>query len=231
MGLQTSGCLYGSASTDNWVPGRSDLDLILIIPEESIGLLEQKIKKWESDPSHPIIDGYVLYSSAGTMMAKEFYKFERPARLANTYIPLIDLWNIKNKSKHLFGQDFRPFIPEISQQELKDWALKDIKEHWIPMIDNLVSHSTISKETPIPHSTLIWLASGVARIVMLRSGNICSSKLAALQWLSSECNEIKNPINQLIKDFDKPDNAVNTLSTREALALNVFYLHLLNEIQ
>jgi predicted nucleotidyltransferase len=36
LGRQTSACLYGSAATENWVPGRSDLDLVILVPEEKL---------------------------------------------------------------------------------------------------------------------------------------------------------------------------------------------------
>jgi predicted nucleotidyltransferase len=34
MDQHTSACLYGSAVTGNWIAGRSDLDLLVIVPEE-----------------------------------------------------------------------------------------------------------------------------------------------------------------------------------------------------
>lgn len=230
MDFQTSGLLYGSASTDNWVSGRSDLDLLLIVPEEKLRLLEKQIKIWKSKSEFPVIDGYVLYSSGNVIMAKELYKLESPPYFADTFIPLIDLWNIKNHSQHLFGQEVKAFIREINQEELKKWALSDIKSYWIPLLNSLVSYSKIPLEDKIPLSGLIWVASGVARMLMLSEGNICTSKRVALQWLAAEYGEIRNLVNLLIEEFNNPDNIARTLTAREALVLNDFYLRLFRQM-
>ena len=54
--------LYGSAATGNWVPIRSVLDLIVLVPKEKLDLLGQKISEWawSSTPRYPILDGYAL---------------------------------------------------------------------------------------------------------------------------------------------------------------------------
>src|SRR5258708_25736130 len=145
MEHQTSGCLFGSAATDDWVPARSDLDLLVLIPEEKIELFGRKITEWQSNPTNPVVDGYVLFSSENIPMVKPFHEFDKPA-LPTTSIWLMDLWNIKNRSKHLFGQDLKPYIREVGQEELQDWAIKNIKEHLIPHISLLLSGSKLSPE-------------------------------------------------------------------------------------
>lgn len=57
MDQQTSSCLFGSSLTDDWIAGRSDLDLFVVVPEAKIGLLGEKIKEWHQDPSRPLLDG------------------------------------------------------------------------------------------------------------------------------------------------------------------------------
>ena len=84
LGRQTSVCLYGSAATGNWVPGRSDLDLIILVPEEKLELLGQKIREWAwaSTPKYPILDGYALSVSRSGRLVKrldEFVKVTYPS--------------------------------------------------------------------------------------------------------------------------------------------------------
>jgi predicted nucleotidyltransferase len=105
MGRQTSGCLFGSGATGDWVEGRSDLDLMVLIPSREIEFFARQIEAWRARPSHPLLDGYVLFLSENTLLAKRFHNFDEPARLAAKSIPLIDIWNIKNLSTHLFGLD------------------------------------------------------------------------------------------------------------------------------
>lgn len=226
MEQQTSACLFGSSLTDDWVAGRSDLDLFVIVPETKIELFGEKIKEWHSDPARPLLDGFVLYPSAYGTMVREFHKFENAKFLGN-FIALIDLWNVKNRSKHLFGEDVTKFVQEISQEDLKIWAFKDIEKYWIPLLNEIISRG--SPEAKIPLSTHIWLASGVARILMLTKGNICSSKRMALQWLADEYIEIRETIYSLKEDFEKPDNLANTLTTDQAFMLGRYYLRILRE--
>jgi hypothetical protein len=230
MEKQTSACLFGSSMTNDWIAGRSDLDLFVIVPEKKLELFGNKIKEWHSNPANPLLDGYVLYASANGTMVKEFHKFEK-TRLVRDFIPLIDLWNVKNRSKHLFGQDVTQFVREISREELKAWAFWNIENHWIPLINDIVSRSTVSSEIQIPLSTLIFMASGVARILMLTKGNICSSKREALQWLANEYFEIRETINLLQAEFEKPNNVAHTLTASQAVKLGDFYLKLLRDMR
>jgi predicted nucleotidyltransferase len=71
MDQQTSACLYGSATTDDWVAGRSDIDLFVLVPGEKIELFGEKIKIWKSKSANPILDGFVLYRSGILQMVRE----------------------------------------------------------------------------------------------------------------------------------------------------------------
>jgi hypothetical protein len=142
---------------------------------------------------------------------------------------LIDLWNAKNRSKHLFGDDIKKYIRDIDQEELKDDALKDIKNQWIPTLKDMLHGKP---EAKIPLAPLIWTASLVARqLMLLTKGNICGSKKEALYWLADEYREIREMINLLIKDFEKPDEIAMAFNSKEALILVNFCLRLLCEIK
>lgn len=225
MDQQTSACIFGSSLTDDWVVGRSDLDLFIIVPETKLELVGEKIKVWHSNPINPLLDGFVLYSSAYGIMVRELHKFEKARKLGN-FIPLIDLWNVKNRSKHLFGEDVTRFVQEISQEDLKVWALNDIEKYWIPLFSDLISRSDISSEAKIPQSMLIWTASGVARMLMLTKGNICSSKREALKWLADQNIAIREIINKLSLEFEKPDDIADTFTTDQTVTLGKYYLQL-----
>jgi hypothetical protein len=231
MGRQTSACLYGSAVSGEWVAGRSDLDLLVLVPEEKLELLGEKLKIWHSVPARPLLDGYVLYSSGNRVQAKELHALDRPPHPAESFVPLIDGWNIKNRSKYLFGEDLSASFRDISQGELRVWAIRDIGGHWIPFVGGLVSQANRSSESRIPLSTLICLASGVARILMLANGTICSSKREALRWLANECVEIREMVYLLIEDFEKPDDVAGKFTIEQAVDLGRSCLRLLHEVK
>ena len=231
MDLQTSACLFGSAATNDWVSTRSDLDLFIFIPESRVELFSKKIKEWQSMPKYPLLDGIVMFSSGNVLMAKRLYDFDKAAQPVAESIWLIDLWNIKNRSKHLFGNDLTTFIRDMGQEELREWAIKNIKDFWIPIISDGLSLGDESSEVKIPLSSLVWTARGVARMLMLTQGNICSSKREALVWFADKFPEIRETINLLREDFEKPDDMAMALNAKQTFKLGRFYLHLLREVK
>ena len=110
-------------------------------------------------------------------------------------------------------------------------AIKDIENHWIPHLSAVVSGSFATSERKIPLSALISMASGVAQMLMLARGNICSSKRELLKWLSDEHIEIREMINLFREDFEKSDDLAITLSARQASTLGRFYLGLLRKVK
>jgi hypothetical protein len=157
LGRQTSACLYGSAATGNWVPGRSDLDLIILVPEENLDLLGQKVREWawESTPKYPTLDGYALAVSRSRRTVKRLDEFVRVCYPSNATIHPVDHWNIKNRSKHLFGNDSIPtLLRDISHSQLRAWAF----EH----LENMLAGNPMGN-VPDPNlvlSQLIWSVIG-----------------------------------------------------------------------
>ncbi len=213
--------------TESWVQGRSDLDLFVVLPADQVQLFWEKINLWKSNPANPILDGFILYQTNRGLMVREFHKFENAHRFTEKFITLIDLWNIKNQSKHLFGHDVASFVRDIDIDELRLWSFKYIEEFWVPLLKNLNSRGNPSIQ--IPSSSLIWMASGIARILMLTNGVICKSKLEALKWLASEYSEVRDTITELIKDFDKSDLDAFQLTGKQAMALGLLYLRILRD--
>lgn len=227
MGQGTSACIYGSAMTDDWVEGRSDLDLFVVLPEDKVELFGEKINLWKSNAANPLLDGFILYQTNSGLMVREFHKFENAHRFTEKFITLIDLWNIKNQSKHLFGHDVASFVRNIDIDELRRWSFKYIEEFWLPLLRDLNSRGDPSIQIPL--SSLIWMASGIARILMLTNGVVCNSKREALRWLGSEYPEVRNTMTELIKDFDKSDLDAFQLPGKQAMALGDLYLHILRD--
>jgi hypothetical protein len=67
MECQTSACLFGSAVTADWVPSRSDLDVLIFIPKEKLDLVGKQVRAWSWRDGNPILDGYVVYSSGDSL--------------------------------------------------------------------------------------------------------------------------------------------------------------------
>lgn len=227
---QTSACLFGSSITDDWVPGRSDLDLFVIVPETKLEIFGESIKKWHSNSAYPTLDGFILFSSSYGTMVKEFHRFDKSRPLGN-FISPIDLWNIKNRSKYLFGQDVTNFIQDTSIDDLKNWALKDIRNHLIPHLSYITANSNLSPGDKLPLSALIQIASSVARMLMLTRGTICSSKRDALLWLSNEYIETKEIVNLLIIDFNKTDERANAFTPQQVFKFIGTSLQLLSTVK
>jgi hypothetical protein len=219
---QTSAYLYGSAATGNWVPGRSDLDLVLLVPHEKLDLLGQKVREWawSSTPKYPILDGYAVSASrSGRVVAKRLDQFVRVGYPSDATIALVDQWNIKNRSKHLFGSDsISVLFPDISYGELRAWAREHIEETFAGNPGDNVP------EPDLVLSKLIWSVSWAARLLMLLRGNVCESKREALQWLASEYGEIRDMVSLLLDDYLKSDEAALSITSEQSVILRKFCL-------
>lgn len=221
VGRQTSARLYGSAVTENWVPGRSDLDLTILVPDEKLNLLGQKIREWTwaSRPKYPVLDGYALSVSRSGRVIKRLDEFVRVGYPSDATIDLVDQWNIKNQSKHLFGNDSIPALfPDIRRSELQAWALETLEYMLAGNPEGNVPEPTVVL------SKLIWAVSWSARMLMLLRGHVCESKREALQWLASEHVEIRNLVSLLLDDYAKSDEAALSITSEESVVLRKFCL-------
>jgi predicted nucleotidyltransferase len=219
LGRQTSVCLYGSAATGNWVPGRSDLDLIILVPGEKLELLGEKIREWVSTPKYPILDGYALSDSGSGRSVKRLDEFVRVTYPSDAIIDLVDQWNIRNRSKHLFGNDsISTLFPDISHSQLRAWAFERLKYMLAGNPEGIVP------EPEVVLSKLIWSVSWSARMLMLLRGNVCESKREALQWLASEYVEIRNLVCLLLDDYSKSDEVALSITSEQSAMLRKFCL-------
>ncbi len=219
LGRQTSACLYGSAVTGNWVPGRSDLDLVILVPEEKLELLGQKIREWAwaSTPKYPILDGYAL--SRGGLLVKRLDAFVKVTYPSDATINLVDQWIIKNRSTHLFGNDsISTLFPDISHSQLRAWAFGELEYMSASNPEGIVP------EPKVVLSSLIWSVSWSARMLMLLRGNVCESKREALQWLASEYVEIRKLVCLLLDDYSKSDEVALSITSEQSAILRKFCL-------
>jgi len=224
LGRQTSVCLYGSAATGNWVPGRSDLDLIILVPEEKLELLGEKIREWASTPKYPILDGYALSDSRSGLLGKRLDRFVRVTYPSDVTINPVDQWIIKNRSKHLFGNHSIPTLfPDISHSQLRAWALEELEYMLASNPEGFVP------EPKVVLSKLIWAISWSARMLMLLRGNVCESKREALQWLASEYVEIRNLVCLLLDNYSKSDEAALSITSEQSAMLCKFCFGQLHE--
>ncbi len=65
---------------------------------------------------------------------------------------------------------------------------------------------------------------------MLVKGNICNSKRGALRWLSDENPEIKEMIDKIREDYEKPDEVAIRITASQSFTLLKYYLRLLREV-
>ncbi|WP_373998755.1 nucleotidyltransferase domain-containing protein [Bdellovibrio bacteriovorus] len=213
----TSAWLFGSALTGNWVPGRSDLDLYIVVPKERLASFGAKVRAWARIPANPILDGYVLASSESSPMIMPLERFAIVASPSTIHIELIDQWYIKNRSKHLFGPEpLQRDLSDISIDNLRRWALSKLQ---------MLANGTASDRRPTL-SDLIWTTSWAARMLMLARGNVCESKLEALKWLANENEEIRDVVGLLLADFYKSDDLPISMTPEQSLVLSRFCIEL-----
>lgn len=223
MDRRTSAWMYGSAANGDWVPFRSDLDLFILIPEGSLELFSNKVRAWTWAGTNPILDGYVLYFSGSSVITLSLEQLASVAYPSEARIELIDQWYIKNRSKHLFGEDSLPtFLPEIAPIQLREWAIENLRR--------------VAKAEPrainLKFSELIWSVSWSARMTMLARGEVCESKLEALKWLSIEVPESSYIVSLLIEGFNNSDNTITPISLEQSVMLRRLCMNMMiNELK
>ena len=196
MDRQTSVYLFGSAATCNWVAGRSDVDLVVVAPKVKIDEIANQVRLWNQAPSHPKLDGYALSCVGRSCEAIHLERFEYvnfPLGMSiESGIELIDQWNIKYRSKLLFGEaSIAVFFPNnITHEELNIWALGRLKQISF-------SNESVTKE-------FHWIVSWFARMLMLYKEGVCGSKQEALQWLGSRYSEVRDLVDFLLENYPKP---------------------------
>ena len=136
----------------------------------------------------------------------------------HTEIKTVDLWNMKNRSIHLFGADLVKELPDIGLAELSELALYVLRNSSYP--------SSLPK-VELVLSELIWSVSWAARMLMLARGVVCDSKREALMWLSQEYIEIRELIDLLLGDFYCSDSCPISITSSQGETLRVFVLELL----
>lgn len=224
LGKHTSIFLFGSAATGNWIEGRSDLDLVILLPTERQSDLGIKIREWfwKADPANPIVDGYAILSPGGR---KSILRLDELAKVAfpnETRIDLVDQWMIKNRSKKLFGEgDVDNLFPNISINELQAWAIDSLKKMFSGKSVNSIP------DVEIVFSKLIWSTSWAARMLMLSNGIVCESKRESLIWLANEYSEINEHVELLLKDFYNSDEQPVSISPEKNIELRNFCFELL----
>jgi hypothetical protein len=216
--------LFGSAATGNWIPGRSDLDLVIIVPHERLDLLGEKVRNWawSTEPRNPILDGYALSTSGGGHSVTRLDELVRVRYPSDTKIDLVDQWMIKNRSKHLFGNNsLDRYFPDISTAKLSEWARENLRGLMKSNPKGIVPASAV--ELP----GLFWSISWSARMLMLSRGTICESKQEALQWLACEYPEIKDMVNLLSSDYMRLDIVSTSITSEQGVALCQYCFELL----
>lgn len=153
---------------------------------------------------------------------KRLDDFVRVTFPSATRIELIDRWNIRNRSKRVFGtNEIETYFSEISLSETKRWARSELRDMSLQNPFNII----IEKELVL--SELIWSVSWLARMLMLSQGTVCDSKRAALEWLASKYEEINIIVNLLLKDYSKSDNEPISIAFEQSMFLRSFCLGLI----
>jgi predicted nucleotidyltransferase len=232
MNHETTAYLYGSAATGDWTAARSDLDLLVFLKQDQVPLFEEHLRKWKT-LKLPFLDGFVCVvdtQDLGTFLFEDLWNGRRNlAEPIVKQIPIPDLWNVRFRSKKLFGSDKRKeVLPRVRREHLKLWATLERDRYWIPEIRRGISKLDFAdSDTLVSLTPAIWAASGVMRIMNLVSGGEPISKLKALELFIELMPESESQIQFLIDSFEFDDRERKILTVRQALEISKLCLELL----
>ena len=169
--------LFGSSVTGFWAPSRSDLDVVFIIKNKS--LLEdfdKLIGDWKTKNHEILLDGYIVYEDDSKLYSKSLLNEKH--NLFPKSLPTPEQWSLKYQSKKIFGEfSLTDILPEVSRENLIDWAKANKQQYWIPYIGKIIRKvKKMPADKYLPIDPAIWIASGAARIKSLELTGKCLSK-------------------------------------------------------
>ena len=229
LGKCTSGLIYGSFVTGDWAASRSDLDIIIYLEsQDHLKLFEEQFWKWRALYPPELLDGFLVFNDGSKPMTKRFYKFTEPPSSLYDSVLIPDQWKIRNQSNRLFGSTkISEFFPVIQPEDLKNWAIRNKQEYWIPSILKTIENLENSIDSQsFPLNNFIWMVSGAARIKTLEQSGMCSSKKEAIRWALEEEGGPAELLELLLENFEKPDSESPMLSLANAISISRFSLEI-----
>ncbi len=173
--------IYGSSAMDDFKPGWSDIDLIVLTEREisekqANALLYLREEMLNSDPENPYyrsFEGGIISLNAflSKNRSRAVYWGTSGERISDQYaLDAFGMTQLKENSIHVFGKDVRKDFPHTGFCELLD----GVKRH----------HETIEKYAHTTGRSLYsfgWMLDIARCIYTLRTGKIIS-KTAAAEW-------------------------------------------------
>jgi len=193
--------LFGSLTYSDYIPGRSDLDFMVVIkgkPDEA--MIEQiKDKYLDIATRFPDFKDRVECSFTPLSMLQGIEppsegrvyfgeKFYADATYGNEWI--INNYLIREKGLTITGPDFKTLTPDIDIAQVQKACLSDLKTEWLPKIDN---DSYLSN----PHYQS-YLVLNLCRILYTLKQAKAGSKSEASQWAASAYPEFKDLIEEAL---------------------------------
>ena len=213
--------LVGSAVLDDYLPGRSDLDVVGELargPDEAdlAALAAVHGDNAAVEGTYVLageLDGPVAGASSGPSAQEgKLVTGERSFQLNPvTWQQLRDL------AETVLG---RPPRPVVDATEVAAFCQGNLVEYWVPLLDHAETViSTRSGEEPAPADTVVWIALGPPRLWhTVRTGRIVS-KTAAGRLAADAWPDLAAPLAEILAARHDPDAVLTTRHARAAIAI------------
>lgn len=193
--------LFGSLTYNDYIPGRSDLDIMVVIkgkPDEAtIGKIKEryldiairfpdfKDRVECSFTPQSMLQGIEQPSEGRVYFGERFYA---DATYGNEWI--INNYLIREYGFTIMGPDFKTLTPDIDISQVQKACLSDLKTEWLPKIDNDSYFSN-------PHYQS-YLVLNLCRIIYTLKQSKAGSKSEAGKWVASAFPEFQDLIEEAL---------------------------------
>ena len=220
-GLLVALHVVGSAVLDDYLPGRSDLDVVGELGREPTGAdlaaLAAVHREW------PMVEAVYVTSVDldGPVSAAATGPWALEGRLDTTErafgLNPVTWQQLRDHAETVFG---RPPHPVVDAGEVAAFCRANLGEYWLPLLDRAAAKiEPKADDEPIPADIVVWMALGPPRLWhTVTTGEIVSKsragRLAAASW-----PDLAAPLAEIVEAHRRPDTTLSARHARAAVTL------------
>ena len=211
--------LFGSLSYGDFVPGRSDIDLLAVIKrkaseseviavEELFQEIGQKFQLWKGRVECSFTPASFFKEILPPVEPRPYFgeKFYKEATYGNEW--LINNYLIQEHGIKLFGGDFKALIPHIAIKDVQEASRRDLLSEWVPKLDDPEFFKDSHYQS--------YLVLNLCRILYTLTQAEAGSKKTASSWVANNFPERQSLIEEaqhweIGKNMDRKNEVENFL--------------------
>lgn len=224
-GLLSRVHLTGSAGTDDWRAGRSDVDLVFLLGRELVEGDIRVLRRLHADSTASCtVDG--IYLTAGQLATGPDAVTRAPQSVDGVFtvdLPGAQLtwvtWLEVEAGRTLDGGAVIPLFPDTAERAARS-SRHNLRDYWLRLGRRAgIQSRFLPRGARVPASSVAWVALGPPRLVMTIEDGVVASKTQAGRFAAQQWPQFASLLGRVIEYRATGTGAFTNADAREALAL------------